>query len=837
MKRLLSFSIFMLLAIAGFAQGVSEENPVDKTSLITNPSFENSTNGWTCENLGSQSNSSFTKKSGSYYIEKWTSQGNTVGDAMVKQTLKNVPIGKYKMTVAAQNLSQANTTRKNTGAYIYAGDQKEPVYTPADYSVIFTNIIGEVEIGFVAQNATGNWLAVDNFRLYQIGEITAEEVVAELNRIIAIADSVKNNMMSAAAASALQQAITEAKAITMSSSEADIQTAGKALLTAIDNASVSIAEYKALTDKITETEKSYDESKQGATDFKAELDKAKALAANADATSEELAQQIADLDRARLAFCLANATPGTGTAPKVTVTHHYVATGATQALMRATMVGSNILERGVCWSTEHNPTVLDNKSTKYFDLKGYLFHIKGLTPSTVYYLRPYVMNKTYTVAYGDEVKIVTHPQGTCRGTWDEGAPDEAANARCRNAIQQTINYFNEWTGIKGFTLSGHYGAQTPTADCSYGGWMRIGPNAGNQAIGTVLHETGHGVGVGTHWRWYDCADTRENTTHGLWLGREANTVLRFLENCDSKKVAFTGDGVHGWGTIDNRVTATAPNASITFDWLVNGSDKDKHKEEQYIGGMCILYGLFIDGLCPTGSDPNGISGYTYNFDDAKKYYLMNKHTDRGLGTGLLFQSTKGYAVWRHILEEETVNDSAAWYMEYDAKNSRYMFKNAATGQYLTRSGNYMKTKKVTSSISSSERFQLMPDRVDVTIGSEENSITTHGYWFTWNDGENKAMSASAFTSIFGYGQASVAAFSFKNTATAQQWIIISEDELEAFKNALIATSIQDVNRHNDTMNQEMKGIYNTDGRQLQQMRKGLNIVRYQNGDTRKVIVK
>ena len=837
MKRLLSFSIFMLLAIAGFAQGVSEENPVDKTSLITNPSFENSTNGWTCENLGSQSNSSFTKKSGSYYIEKWTSQGNTVGDAMVKQTLKNVPIGKYKMTVAAQNLSQANTTRKNTGAYIYAGDQKEPVYTPADYSVIFTNIIGEVEIGFVAQNATGNWLAVDNFRLYQIGEITAEEVVAELNRIIAIADSVKNNMMSAATASALQQAITEAKAITMSSSEADIQTAGKALLTAIDNASVSIAEYKALTDKITETEKSYDESKQGATDFKAELDKAKALAANADATSEELAQQIADLDRARLAFCLANATPGSGTAPKVTVTHHYVATGATQALMRATMVGSNILERGVCWSTEHNPTVLDNKSTKYFDLKGYLFHIKGLTPCTVYYLRPYVMNKTYTVAYGDEVKIVTHPLGTCRGTWDEGAPDEAANARCRNAIQQTINYFNEWTGIKGFTLSGHYGSSTPTADCSYGGWMRIGPNAGNQAIGTVLHETGHGVGVGTHWRWSDCADTRENTTHGLWLGREANTVLRFLENCDSKKVAFTGDGVHGWGTIDNRVTATAPNASITFDWLVNGSDKDKHKEEQYIGGMCILYGLFIDGLCPTGSDPNGISGYTYNFDDAKKYYLMNKHTDRGLGTGLLFQSTKGYAVWRHILEEETVNDSAAWYMEYDAKNSRYMFKNAATGQYLTRSGNYMKTKKVTSSISSSERFQLMPDRVDVTIGSEENSITTHGYWFTWNDGENKAMSASAFTSIFGYGQASVAAFSFKNTATAQQWIIISEDELEAFKNALIATSIQDVNRHNDTMNQEMKGIYNTDGRQLQQMRKGLNIVRYQNGDTRKVIVK
>ena len=837
MKRLFTPCFLLLLAVAGFAQTASEENPIDKTSLITNPSFENNTNGWTCESLSHQGNDSFTKKSGSYYVEKWTASGSTVGDAMAKQVLKNVPIGKYKMTVAAQNLSQLNTTKKNTGAYIFAGNQQEPVYTPADYSVTFTNIMGEVEIGFVAQGATGNWLAVDNFRLYQIGEITAEEVVEELNRIIGNAESLQSNMMSTATATALQQAITNAKAITVSSAEAEIQAAAKALLEAIDNANVSIAEYKALTDKIAETEKSYDESKQGAAEFKAELDKAKALAANADATSEALAQQIADLDRAQLAFCLANATPGSGTAPKVTITHHYVATGATQALMRATMTGSNILERGVCWSTERNPTVLDNRSTKYFDLKGYLFHIKGLEPSTVYYLRPYVMNKTYTVAYGDEVKIVTHPQGTCRGTWDEGAPDEAANARCRNAIKQTIDYFNEWTGIKGFTLSGHYGAQTPTADCSYGGWMRIGPTAGNQAIGTVLHETGHGVGVGTHWRWYDCAETRENTTHGLWLGREANKVLRFLENCDSKKVAFTGDGVHGWGTIDNRVTATAPNASISFDWLVNGSDKDKHKEEQYIGGMCILYGLFIDGLCPTSSDNNGISGYTYNFDDSKKYYLMNKHADRGLGSGLLYQSSRGYAVWRYCLEEETVSDSAAWYLEYDAQICRYMFKNAATGQYLTRSGNYIKTKKVTTTVSTNERFQLMPDREDVTIGSGENSITTHGYWFTWYSSENKAMSASAFTDYFGYGQTTAATFSFKNTATAQQWIIISEDELEAYKGALIATSIQDINRHADAKKEEVKAIYNTDGRQLQQMQKGLNIIRYQNGDTRKVIVK
>ena len=838
MKRLSIISAFMLMTMGCLAQSdVSEENPVDKTSLIVNPSFENSTNGWTCENLGSQSNSSFSKKAGSYYIEKWTSQGNAVGDASVRQTLKNVPIGMYKMTVAAQNYSQNATTKKNTGAYIFAGLAQEIVYTPADYSVKFTNLTGEVEIGFVAEGATGNWLAVDNFRLYLIGELSAEGIVSELTRIYEDAELLLQSMMSATASDSLQQAIGLAKAITTASSESDMQAAAKALETAMVYANSSIAEYKALADKITEVEANYDEAKQGAAEFKAELDGAKALVANAAATSEELAQQIKDLDRALLAFNLANATPGSGTAPKVTITHHYVATGATQALMRATSVGSNVLERGVCWSTERNPTVLDNRTTKYFNLKGNLFHVTGLEPATVYYLRPYVMNKTYTVAYGDEVKIVTHSVGTCRGTWNEGAPDEAANARCRNAIKQTIDYFNEWTGIKGFTLQGHYGAQTQTADCSYGGWMRIGPNAGNQAIGTVLHETGHGVGVGTHERWYNCAELRENTTHGLWLGREANTVLRFLENCDSKYVAFTGDGTHGWGTLDTR-QATAPNGSISFDWLVNGADKDTHQEIQYIGGMCILHGLFIDGLCPTSGDPNGVAGYTYNFDDTKKYYLMNKHEERGLGSGLLYQrNASGYLGWRHLLQEEAVTDSAAWYLEFNATTGQYLFKNVATGQYLTRSSSSVKTKTVSTTPSASERFQLMPDRTDVTIGSGNNRITTHGYWFTWNSTENKAISASAYSSIMGFGNVSVATFNFKNTATAQQWILISEDELQTYKDIMIATSIRDINHDTEKEVKEVKAIYNAEGKLLPQMRKGLNIVRYQNGETKKVMMK
>ena len=638
----------------------------------------------------------------------------------------------------------------------------------------FTNITGEVEIGFVAKNASGNWIAVDNFRLSQIGEVEKETVMEEVNRLLEEAEKIPTDIIPTHIASALQAAIAAGKLINAASADTDIQQALK--------------------------------------DLKATIEKGE-FAAN-----------------------LANATPGSGTAPAVTNTNHYVATGATQALVRATMRGSNILERGVCWSTEHNPTVLDERTTKYFDLKGYIFHIKGLQPATVYYIRPYVMNKTYTVAYGDEVKIVTHPKGTCTGSWNEGAPDAAANQRCREAIQQTIDYFNEWTGIQGFHLSGNYGAETPTADCSYGGWMRIGPNAGNQAIGTVLHETGHGVGVGQHVRWNECEDTRENQgKYGKWLGREANDVLHFLENYYGDEVFFTGDAVHGWGTSSNTSIA---NATISYDWLVNGADKDKHAELQYIGGMCILHGLFIDGLPPTASnwyttDQNGIAGYTYNFDDNKKYYLMNKDKDRGLGEGLLYQRASTDIAWKPLLTGEVLSDSAAWYMEFDPQSCLYSFKNASTGKYLTHpaSGN-LEVKVLKTSPTKAEKFQLMPDRTDVTINIEGKKNKTHGYWFTWGESSFKSMSAASFSNRRGYGSIPQEAFDFSDKATKQQWIILSEDELAAYQQKAIETSINAVNTSDETI----VGIYTMDGILLNAFQQGFNIIKYSNGQVKKIFV-
>ena len=694
MKRILLLALLSNILPFGKAWLGSLSAQTDATQYISNPSFEKGgLSGWKSSGLQVQGNSSFTKKSGSVYVEKWVSKGSNVGDASVSQVITDLPLGKYTLTVAAQNLNEASTSAQCSGAYIYAGEQKTDVFTPNDYTVDFSCTTGEVEIGFMAKAAKGNWLAIDNFRLTLVEAESSEVIFSKLSENITKAEGLASQNIDDKALTPLLSALQTAKAITASSASADMQKALFAL-----NAAISKAEF---------------------------------------------------------ALNLANATPGDGLEPKVTKTNTYVPTGATEALMRATMTGTNILERGVCWSKQHNPTVLDNRTTEYLTLNGNIYHITGLEPATVYYLRPYVMNKTYTVAYGEEVKIVTHPKGNCTGTWDNGAPTAEANDRCRTAINQTIAYFNEWTGIKGFTLSGHYGASTQTADCSYGGWMRIGPNAGNQAIGTVLHETGHGVGVGTSTRY---ADT--NLHNWKWYGREANRMYSFLENKEANPYTsdfcMVGDGTHAWGS------------SATYDWFVNGADKDKHLELQYVGGCCLLYAMFIDGLCPTSAYANGLPGYTYNFDETKKYYIMCKDAANGLGEALLYaNSSKTVALQDMLTDNNGIPDEAAWPRTYEPETGMYLFKNVAKNKYLSKRSGYM--LYTTTKPTDTEKFQLMPDRTDVTFPTATSQLTTHGYWITGSHTLSANTSKVSFSS-----------FDFSDAATHQQWIILSEEDIAEY---------------------------------------------------------
>ena len=161
-------------------QPIFAQTDVTETYL-KNPSFENQFTDWENSGMQSQTNTSFQLKEGNTYVERWTGQGGQVADCHVSQTLTTLKNGVYKLTAAAQNIQQ-NSPATQSGAYVFAGNAQVAVGAANDYSLEFTVIEGQATIGFKTENATGNWVACDNFRLYALNNDLAE-IQEELQRL------------------------------------------------------------------------------------------------------------------------------------------------------------------------------------------------------------------------------------------------------------------------------------------------------------------------------------------------------------------------------------------------------------------------------------------------------------------------------------------------------------------------------------------------------------------------------------------------------------------------------------------------------------------------------
>ena len=65
-----------------------------------------------------------------------------------------------------------------------------------------------------------------------------------------------------------------------------------------------------------------------------------------------------------------------------------------------------IVQKGICWSTEQNPT---SENLKIVDLSSntrFLCSMTGLTPNTKYYVRAYAINPAGT-GYGKQIEFTT----------------------------------------------------------------------------------------------------------------------------------------------------------------------------------------------------------------------------------------------------------------------------------------------------------------------------------------------------------------------------------------------------------------------------------------------
>lgn len=89
----------------------------------------------------------------------------------------------------------------------------------------------------------------------------------------------------------------------------------------------------------------------------------------------------------------------------ITEITHLSASGGGEVLSDG---GSQVSVRGVCWSTETDPTIDDSKTQNGSGLGEFTSTLSNLTGGTLYHARAYATNKVGTV-YGNEIQFTTDP--------------------------------------------------------------------------------------------------------------------------------------------------------------------------------------------------------------------------------------------------------------------------------------------------------------------------------------------------------------------------------------------------------------------------------------------
>ncbi len=760
----------------------SSSQPLDMTPYLANPGFDDNTSiGWSGAGTVGYHSVEFYQKTFNMY-----------------QTITGLPAGKYSLKVRGFERPGDNdgglayrAGTETIHARFYANSSSFPerstpfsslykhrfsgtgnyngyVNTMAGAEVLFTTPDSSYYVTtltpiFLTDGATltvgarsdfqqtGYWALFDDFRLYYEGQdyTAAAQQVSEL---VAKARLLATGHVQSSVVTALNNAITAGEQAVGADPLVlnDLSSASKSLTAAISTGNSSLAAYSVLQSALQNAQVVYGNGTGLRADsLQAAITRGQAIYNNLDATLAILAAATTEVNKAVLAYRLANAT---GTPPTVTTTRQY-ARGSSVAFLRGGFSGAGIAERGICWSTNPQPSVLDNRSTTVFGNAGYLYKVDGLQPSTVYYMRAYALTNTYAVGYGDVVKVITIPRGTTTYSMASGFP-EADYTRVNTAMKSAVDYYNSLTSIKGLSLSVNYGSGTPTAEASYGGWMRFGPLASYQQVGTALHEMAHTIGVGTHWYWYT-TPTSPLKASGKWLGKRATAVLNFMDGTAGAQIS--GDATHGW------------------PYGINGAFEDAGTDWLYTLNALLMQGFGEDGL-PTPTGKFTTPAYTFEHTDSVKYYLKSEDSKAGRDTAFLLENN-GYLAFRTLTAAQAVaNDSAAWYLRFNPVNCYYTLRNVATGKLLT----YMLTGTngirlvARQTPASSNYFQLMEARINAQVGADGKKLTKKGYYII-----NPSASENPNCLTANLSKATAAtSFNISDAATLQRWILLSTDDLK-----------------------------------------------------------
>lgn len=175
----------------------SDSDPRDITEFVlSNSDFtQGNITGWEtnyvsgqqANNIGYQDNNTYQSANGyvNRFIEAWRSGNAKIGDGYLRQTVSNMPEGKYVLECDAIATNQGNTSATTTGALLYINADGVDFTTSLSTAgsavqhfsteFLFTGE-GDVIFGLKTQSTSANWIAADNFKVTYYGiDLTAYE--------------------------------------------------------------------------------------------------------------------------------------------------------------------------------------------------------------------------------------------------------------------------------------------------------------------------------------------------------------------------------------------------------------------------------------------------------------------------------------------------------------------------------------------------------------------------------------------------------------------------------------------------------------------------------------
>ncbi len=173
--------------------------------------------------------------------------------------------------------------------------------------------------------------------------------------------------------------------------------------------------------------------------------------------------------------------------------------------------GATVTARGVCWSTNPNPTVADNKTTDGTGAGSFASSITGLDANTPYYVRAYATNSVGT-GYGNTQSFTTAASGTVTDIDGNVYQTVTIGTQVWMAENLKVTRYRNGDAIPNVTDGGTWGGLTTGAYCSY--------NNDEDNVATY----------GRLYNWYAAVDARNIAPVGWHVPNDADwqTLVDYL---------------------------------------------------------------------------------------------------------------------------------------------------------------------------------------------------------------------------------------------------------------------------------------------------------------------